>query len=563
MIGRIALSLALLPVAAVPAQAQGGVAPSLGSGGAAPASAPRGGGPNAGKRTRISPYIEIGQAVAADLTDGDVVTFTQLTAGIDASVTTRRVQVQANYQYQRYLGWGDNGVDGQVHSGLARGTVQLSRDLILDAGAIATRARADARGGGFGPLLNRSSLNSSQVYSLFAGPTFARRAGPLTVNAAYRFGYTKAEAPGFIDLTPGQRRLDIFDESTSHLVTGSIGTRPGSPLPIGLTLSGAGVREDASQLDQQFVGAFGRLDGVLPVSRTVALVGGVGYEKIEVSQRDPLRDKAGNIVTDESGRFVTDPDSPPRIAYDTDGLIWDAGVLWRPSPRTRLEARVGRRYGSMIYTGSFSSGRGEGAGFQISVYDAVTTFGRQLTGSLGALPTSYFGGSDPFGSAFGGCVFGGGQAPDGAPQPGGCLTPAFQSINSAPFRARGIDAIWAVSRGGTRLGVGAGYSNRRYYLPPIPGTVVYRGNDESYYIQGFGQWAIDRRSGFTADLYGNYFVSGIADAPDVWGGGAQGSYFRSFGRAYGSLSAGLYGFDVEGGDADLVAQALLAMGVRF
>ncbi len=515
------------------------------------------------QRVDVSPYIEVGQAVAADLNDGDVVTFTQLTAGVDASVTTRRVQVQANYQYQRFFEWERGVGDSDVHSGLARANVQLIRGLSLEGGAIATRSRADGRGGGFGPLVNRSNFNTAQVYGLYAGPTLATRAGPFAVNATYQFGYTKAELPGVIDLAPGQQRLDYYDDATSHLVMGSIGTRAGTVLPIGFTVSGAWVREDARQLDQRFEGAFGRVDAVLPVTRTLAAIGGVGYEKIEATQRDPLVDALGRPVTDGAGRYVTDPASAPRIAYDTDGIIWDAGVLWRPSPRTALEARIGRRYGTMSYTGSLSWATAPGSALQVGVYDSVTTFGRQLTGSLAALPTSFFGGNDPFGSRYGGCVFGGGTSPDGTPAPGGCLTPVFQSISSATYRARGVDAVYAITRGATRLGVGAGYAARRYYLPPVPGAVVYRSSDESYYVQGFGQWALDGRSGITADLYGNYFTSGIDGASDAWGGGAQGSYYRTFGRAYGSLSAGVYGFDVERSEADLIAQALLAVGIRF
>jgi hypothetical protein len=519
--------------------------------------------PALAQRTDISPYIELGQVVAADLNDGDAVTYTQLTAGVDATVTTQRVQVQANYQYQRFFDWGDGFGNGEVHSGLARANVRLTRWLSLEGGAIATRARSDIRGGGFGPAVNVSNLNSAQVYGLYAGPTIATRTGPFAVNATYQFGYTKAEVPGAVDLGVGQPALDYYDEATSHLLMGSIGTRAGTVLPIGFTVSGALVREDANQLDQKLEGAYLRADAVLPITRTLAAVGGVGYERIEATQRAPLVDASGRPVVDGAGRFITDPASTPQIAYDTDGIIWDAGVLWRPSPRTALEARIGRRYGTMSYTGSLSWQSGPGSAVQIGVYDSVTTFGRQLTGSLAALPTSYFGGSDAFGSRYGGCVFGGGTAPDGAPAPGGCLNPVFQSISSATYRARGVDGVYSITRGPTRLGLGAGYASRGYYIPPVPGAVIYRSNDESYYVQGFGQWALDSRSGVTADLYGNYFTSGIENAPDAWGGGAQGSYYRSFGRAYGSLSAGVYGFDVERAEADWIAQALLAVGFRF
>ena len=519
--------------------------------------------PAQAQRVDVSPYIEVGQAVAADLTDGDVVTYTQVTAGIDAQVTTQRVQVQANYQYQRIFDWGSDFGSGEIHSGLARAKVAITRWLNVEGGAIATRARGDQRGGGFGPFVNVSNVNTAQVYGLYAGPTIATRVGPFAVNGTYQFGYVKAEAPGAIDLAPGQRRVDYFDEATSHLVMGSAGTRAGTILPIGFTVSGAWLREDAGQLDQKFEGAYGRVDAVLPLSRTVAAVGGVGYEKIEVTQRDPLLDAQGQPVLDGAGRFVTDPASEPRIAYDTDGLIWDAGVLWRPSPRTALEARLGRRYGSMSYTASLQWQSGPGAAVQVGVYDSVTTFGRQLTGSLAQLPINYIDGQDPFGARYGGCVFGGGVTPEGQSNAGACLTPVFQSISAATFRARGIDAVYSITRGPTRLGLGAGYASRRFYLPPVPGAVVYRSRDESYYVQGFGQWAVDGRSSIGVDVYGNYFVSGIEGGLDAWGAGAQGGYYRRFGRAYGSLTAGLYGFDVEGAESDVIAQALLGVGYRF
>lgn len=519
--------------------------------------------PALAQRADVSPYIEVGQVVAADLNSGDAVTYTQFTAGVDASVSTRRVQVQANYQYQRFVEWDDNLGDSDIHSGLARANIGVTRWLSLEGGAIATRAGAGGRGGAFGPFVGPAASNVSQLYGLYAGPSVVTHAGPFAVNASYQFGYTKAEVPGTVDLTPGQGLRDYYDDATSHLAVASIGTRAGTLLPIGLTLSGAFAREDAGQLDQAYEGKFVRADALLPVTPTVAVVGGAGYEKIEVTQRDPLLDALGRPVTDRAGRQITNPASAPRIAYDTDGLIWDAGVVWRPSVRTMLEARIGRRYGSMIYTGSLSWQTGPGSAVQVGVYDAVTTFGRQLTGNLSTLPTSFFDGNDPFGGRYNGCVFGGGTSPDGNTAPGGCLTPVFQSVATASFRARGVDAIYSVSRGGTRLGVGAGYASRHYFVPPVPGTTVYRSNDESYYVQGFAQMAIDNRSGVTGDVYGNYFTSGIDGAPDVWGTGAQGSYYRNFGRAYGSVSASLYTFDAERTEADIIAQALLAVGVRF
>ena len=82
-----------------------------------------------------------------------------------------------------------------------------------------------------------------------------------------------------------------------------------------------------------------------------------------------MRDVNGNPVVGSDGRLVTDPNSPRLIAYQQDGLIWDAGVLWRPSPRTSVEARYGRRYGTDTYLGSLSYQPGRDWAVNVSVYD--------------------------------------------------------------------------------------------------------------------------------------------------------------------------------------------------
>ncbi|MFH7275437.1 hypothetical protein ACHWGP_28965, partial [Klebsiella pneumoniae] len=63
-------------------------------------------------------------------------------------------------------------------------------------------------------------------------------------------------------------------------------------------------------------------------------------------------DATGTPVLDRDGRFVTNEASPRRVAYRTDGIYYDAGVVWRPNRRTSVEGHVGRRYGSLSYTGT-------------------------------------------------------------------------------------------------------------------------------------------------------------------------------------------------------------------
>ena len=124
---------------------------------------------------------------------GDVLTYSTVAAGVDASVQTRRAEAQVSLRYERLIGY-DNGVEDQdIVTGLARGSVALTRNFSLEAGGIAARTRVDGRGAATSNLVGNPD-NVTQVYSVYAGPTFATQAGDLSVNAAYRAGYTKVES---------------------------------------------------------------------------------------------------------------------------------------------------------------------------------------------------------------------------------------------------------------------------------------------------------------------------------------------------------------------------------
>ncbi|NJM50148.1 MAG: hypothetical protein HC843_04075 [Sphingomonadales bacterium] len=56
----------------------------------------------------------------------DVLTYTTVAAGVDATVSTRRAEAQVNVRYERLIAY-DNGVDNQdLVSGLARGSVLVA-----------------------------------------------------------------------------------------------------------------------------------------------------------------------------------------------------------------------------------------------------------------------------------------------------------------------------------------------------------------------------------------------------------------------------------------------------
>lgn len=548
--------LAALVLAASPAMAQdmGGDAPPMQDDGGQPA--PAQAAPRAEKY--VAPYIELGQVLTADLTYDDVLTYSEVAAGVDAGISTRSAQGQLSYRYERNIGWGKHLNDSDYHQGLARAAIGVAPGVSIEGGGIAARARSDIRSAA--PAASEpNGDNLSQVYAVYAGPTIGTHIGKVGVSGSYRFGYTKVDSPSFVPLAPDQPRLDLFDSATSNVAQASVNLAAGDVLPVGVTVSGGWDREDAHQLDQRYEGKFARADIVAPVSRTLALEAGVGYEKITIGQRDAQLDADGNPVIDGKGRFVTDKSSPRRIAYRTDGLIYDGGVLWRPSPRTQLEAHVGRRYGGTSYAGSFNWQATQSVGAQVVVYDDLETFARQLRGGIDGLPTSFLTSGNVFGNSFGGCTFG--TAGD---HPGGCLNQVFQSISSSGYRARGIDAVIVASRGPVQTGFGVGYARRHFFAPDTDGSFTINGvDDESYYAQYFYNRALDSRSSLGVNLYADYDKSGIRGAAGVYSTGASGTYNRRLGRIDTTASLGLFAYDSDDIGNDVTAQALLSARYNF
>ncbi|ODP36841.1 hypothetical protein [Sphingomonas turrisvirgatae] len=507
-------------------------------------------------RASIEPYIDASQVLVADLSGSDeVLTYSTIGAGVDASIQSRRVEVQLSYKYERRFDYQRDVADQDTHSGLARAAVRVARGVTVEGGALATRARADQRGDAPGNLVG-NVRNTSQVYSGYAGVTAHSGNGPASVSAAYRLGATKVEAPAIVGVSPAAPPVDLYDRAVSHIAQVRAGVKAGAHLPIGVSVAGAWQREEASQLDQTYDGKFARADAVLPVGGDLAVVGGVGYEQIEITQKDALRDANGNVVRDGADRFVTDEASAPRIAYETDGIFWDAGVMYKAA-RLMLEARAGRRYDSMSYTGSLQWQISRRSALQIGVYDSVESFGRQLASNLAALPTRFGVPVDPFGDAFNGCVFS--AAGQNAGQ---CLDNALSSIAAANYRARGVTGVLALNAGPTSFGFGAGYANRRY-LVPAGSSVLAGTSDETWFAQAFASRQLDPQSTLTGNLYANYFVSGIPGSPTVLGAGANGSYIRSFGPLSATASLGIYTFDVEGQTGNTSAQALLGLRYGF
>ncbi len=509
------------------------------------------------RKVDVTPYLEVQQVLVADLKDGsDVLTYTTVAAGLETSIQTRQAEAQVNLRYERRFFYQDNIGDDDILSGLARGGVQVVPNVLaIEAGGIATRSRIDLRGEAPSNTVGNID-NVTQVYSVYAGPSLSTNIGALDVNANYRVGYTKVESEDTGILPPGQLPIDIFDDSVSHSASASVGMQPGD-LPFGWSVGGGYEREDAGQLDQRFEGKYVRADVTVPVTPTVALVGGVGYEDIEISERDALRDVNGDPVIDNDGRLVTDEASPRLLSYDEDGLIWDAGVLWRPSRRTSLEARVGRRYGSTTYSGSLGYQPNENTSLNVSVYDTVSGFGNLLNDNLASLGTSFSSSRNPLSGELNGCAFGQTSSL--------CFNDALQSASSSSFRARGVNAQLAYGYNGWNASAAAGYSRRKFFASQLGGLSGVDGLvDENYYANLSIGRQIDARSSFDTNVYANLLDSGFAGAPNVLALGANAAYYRQIIPGLtGTAAVGLDSFQQDGFDSELTASALLGLQYEF
>ena len=163
--------------------------------------------------SHVSPYIEARQVVSAELSPGnEVLTYSEIAAGVDAMVAGRNNAVSASLRYERRIGWGKAN-SGDTISGLLRGYAAIvPQTLQIEAGLLATRTRIEDGGAAVLAALGDRS-NSTQLYSAYAGPTLSTHMGEAKVDAHYRLGYTKVDTPEAIITAPGMTENNFIRAS--------------------------------------------------------------------------------------------------------------------------------------------------------------------------------------------------------------------------------------------------------------------------------------------------------------------------------------------------------------
>lgn len=521
----------LLVLAAAPAAAQeapppglsygvlGDGQPEAAFGGQPDAAQPEAGAPGEGasrerrrRRVNVSPYLEVAAGIAHEF-GGDTLTYSTVAAGIDGQIETRRVSAVVSYRYDRTIDIDGNVGDQDQHSGVAQIAAQVIPGAVqLNAGALATRTGGQGRAVG---LTQRD--DSVEVYSGYVGPDISARAGPVALNASYRLGYTAID-----DDSVAGGPVEELNSSTTHSASASAGMAPGL-LPFGWTVGGGYVRaDDDGEFDNRMEGSYARADVVVPVGSTLAFTAGVGYERIRSSQRDLLRDVNGTPVL-VGGRPVADPNAPRLLTYDVDGLIYDGGVIWRPSPRTELQARAGHRYGGTTVVGSLSHRFNDRYGMSAVVYDTVETFGSSLTTTISRLPQGIEITRNPLTGDLNGCAFG------STPGTGGCFDRSIQSIRGGTFRGRGGNLVFSGNRGLWSFGAGASYDHRRYARPTSTDFDAFGGfTDESLSVFGSVGRRLTRTSDINLNAYASWYDSDQPGFDRVFSTGGTVSYSRTF-----------------------------------
>jgi uncharacterized protein (PEP-CTERM system associated) len=511
--------------------------------------------PAAADRPKIVPFIDVEQFAEQQLKGiGDSVTYTEVSAGIEAQVNSRRVVSTIAYRFTRRIPESGKTQKNTSHDGLARVSLQVVKDMLaLDAGVIATHTRVDPNGAA--PQTNTATAaNLTQVYGYYAQPSFAHQLGEAEVMASYRFGYVVTQGSSAPALA-GLPLVDHFDSSTNQQATFSVGMKRSS-LPFDWSIKSDFQSEHASQLAQHFRTWNVSGEVIVPMLPTIAAVGSVGYQSTQTSERSSLLDANGVPVTDSKGRFITDPNSSRTLTYDVKGIVGDGGVIWRPSHRTRLEVRGGYRYDGFSLSGLFEYQPGPRSGMTFVIFDRIDSFGRGVTEGLAQAPAAFDPSQVDGNSSYQNCLFGKQKGT------GSCLSNTLGGATASAYRSRGFNFIYSYRMHQTQFNFAGGYARRNYIdLPGAPGSldgVV----DQTFFVQGSIGEQLTQKSGLTFSFSGNLFKNGQVGASDILSGVLNGGYYQSFGRGLrAQATVGVEASKQDGMPTDVTSRAQL--GVRY
>lgn len=513
----------------------------------------------------ISPFVEARPVISyASDQSPETRAWTELGAGLESSVDSRRIDFDLRYRYGQRLAVSGPLNDDARHTGAGSMRAELLRDLLyLD--ALGSATLVNTQFGGLNDQLG-DDPSQQQTYAASVQPAIRRRFGRLQFNARYSYGIFEVEgqAPALrIGAPVDSNQLAIGGASDTRNQSASVTLgNAGRSDRLRWRLIGEYQRDRIEQLDQRYTSKRAVADGEYALSRKIGLIGSVGYEDILDRQDSILVDPTtGLAIPDANGFAQRDPANPFVVNFDEEGITYEAGFRWSPSRRTNVIARAGRRFGDFTASGSAELRFLSDLRLLASYTESINNFGRLFTtlftdpvsGVVTPISSFAAGGSDrtPLGATT--CAFG------LDPATGTCRFSLTQVASNATFKDQSA-AITLAKGGGGELGSGGGdltpsrltgaisgfYTRRSYLGEQVPGVPsaaspfsLAGSTDISYGVDVRGERELGERSAAAFDLRAQRNRYGLSrDAKDLLLT-AQLSYTKPVGRQI-SLSASLF-----------------------
>ena len=335
--------------------------------------------------------------LSADLDGGETLTYTSVAAGVDGRIETRRVTAadELSLRAQHRMGQRRRRSGrpfGRRH-GQRRGRPRRCRSTP----ARSPPAPAGRGGRSESPTATRRSTSTAPMPARPSRPMSARsRSTPPTGSATSRSTTIGSPAISTTISTPPSRTAPPPASAWRRASCRSAGpSAPAMPARIRAAASSRSSRAPMSAATSSFRSARPSRSPPASAMRTSRQASTMS-----------LRDANGVPVIDPAGRPTPDPTRPRLLTYDVSGIIYDGGIIWRPTPRTELQARAGHRYGGTTVIGSLSHQFNDDYALNATVYDSVETSGRLITNDISSLPDNFDTARDPLTGNLGGCVFG-------------------------------------------------------------------------------------------------------------------------------------------------------------
>ncbi|MET0373514.1 MAG: hypothetical protein ABW128_04560 [Rhizorhabdus sp.] len=511
------------------------------------------------ERPELGAFIDLQQIAESQLqgVGEDIVTYTEVSGNLAASIRNRRIVLSASYRASYRIPEVGNLSKNFNQDGILRMQANVIDEwLSTDVGAIVTRSRIDPSGSAQ-QLNSANQKNLAQTYSAFIQPSLAHRIGDVGFAASYRYAYTKNESgqTGVIAGPP----VDRFDSSTAQQADLSIGMQQSS-LPFDWTVGAQYRHENTTNLAQRFRAL--KVSGEIkqPIAATVALVASGGYEKTETSERSALIDSTTGLpVLGKGGRFVVDPASPRVLTYDMAGLIGDAGIIWKPSRRSRFEMRAGYRYGGFSVTGLAEMRPSDRTGLTFILTDQVQSFGQGVSGGLAGAPVdlNIDLSADPA-TGYQNCLFG------KTAGSGRCIGGSLGGASAQAYRERAASIIVSRALREWTVSGSLGYTRRTYIDDPSDPFSLDGVVDQSFFGDLSLNGQLSRVSGVSFSFTGSLFKNGQVGASDVKAGTFSTSYYRTFGRSIRArASLAVDASKQDGITADVSGRAQIGMQYEF